>query len=45
MTLRVEIAGKQTRIDYFMRLPVDKIERTLKVLPGCADILFGGAEP
>ncbi len=27
----------------FMRLPVGKIERTLKVLPGCADILFGGA--
>src|ERR1700722_9622982 len=26
----------------FMRLPVGKIERTLKVLPGCADILFGG---
>jgi CheY-like chemotaxis protein len=26
-----------------MQLPVGKIERTLKVLPGCADILFGGA--
>lgn len=27
----------------FLRLRLGKIERTLKVLPGCADILFGGA--